>query len=122
MKAYEQLDAFRVCHELTMTAHRVLKGFEERDPELSAQLWSAVLVATSRIVRGTAMSNRRMFIACIDRTLGALSEVGYHLQMARALDLVSTQDEKELEGLRGRAVFYSGKLLLGLLDGTEGAS
>ena len=83
----------------------MIKEFEERDPELATQLWSAVLVATSRIVRGPAMSNRRMFVACIDRTLGALSEVGYHLQMARGLDFVSEADEKELEGLRGRAVF-----------------
>lgn len=121
MKAYEQLDAFRVCHELTMTAHRVLKTFEERDPELAAQLWCAVMVASSRIVRGTAMSNRRLYVASVDRTLGALSEVGYFLQLAKTLDLLSEQDDKVLEGLRGRAVFYSSKLLLSLIDGTEGA-
>lgn len=67
------------------------------------------------------MSNRRMFVACVDRTLGALSEFGYHLTMARAMDLVTDQEENELEGLRGRAVFYSSKLILSLIDGTEGA-
>ena len=122
MKAYEQLDAFRICHELTMNTHCVLKAIEERDPELAAQLWSAVLVATSRIVRGSAMSNPRLSVACLERTLGALSEVGYHLQVARTLDLVSEKQEQELEGLRGRAAFYSSKLLMSLMDGTEGAS
>ncbi|HEY6222473.1 MAG TPA: four helix bundle protein [Gemmatimonadales bacterium] len=121
MRAYEQLDAFQVCHELTIQAHGMLKGFEERDPELATQLWSAVLVATSRIARGAGMGNRRMFAACLDRTLGALAEVDYHLKMARVLDLVTEEAGQALESLRGRAVFYATKLLVSLMDGTEGA-
>ncbi len=119
MHPYEQLDAFRVCHDLTLRTHAVLKRIEEADPELSAQLWSAALIASSRIARGAGMGSRRMFAACLDRTLGALAELGYHLRMARALDLVTEKAEVELEGLRGRAVFYSTKLLTSLTDGTE---
>jgi hypothetical protein len=44
------------------------------------------------------------------------------LQVARTLDLVSEKQEQELESLRGRAAFYSSKLLMSLMDGTEGAS
>jgi hypothetical protein len=40
--------------------------------------------------------------------------------MARVLDLVTEETERELESLRGRAVFYTTKLLTGLLEGTEG--
>jgi len=122
MQAYEQLDAFRECDELALRTHRVLHQIEDLDPELAAQLWSAALIAASRIARGTGMGNRRMFVACIDRTLGALAEVGFHLKMARALDLVTEEIEQEIESQRGRAVFYSTKLLTDLMDGTEGAS
>jgi four helix bundle protein len=119
MQAYEQLDAFRVCHELTVRAYRAAEQIDERDPELAAQLWSAALIASGRIARGAGFGNRRMFAFCLDRTLGALSEVGYHLNLARALNLVKEETQRELESLRGRAVFYTTKLLTSLWEPGE---
>ncbi len=116
MLAYEQLDAFRVCHELALRAHRAAEQIDERDPELAAQLWTAALIASGRIARGAGFGSRRMLALCLDRSLGALAEVGYHLKMARALDLMTEETERELESLRGRAVFYTTKLLSGLWD------
>jgi len=55
-----------------------------------------------------------MFAACVDRTLGALSEISYHLEMARTLDLISKADHRELESLGGRALFYVMKLAMSL--------
>ena len=57
-----------------------------------------------------------MFVFCLERTLAALSELGYHLQMARTLDLVTEETVRELESLRGRAVFYTTKLLMSLIE------
>ena len=122
MQAYEQLDAFRVCHELAQRSYRVAEQLGERDPELAAQLWSAALVASSRIARGAAFRNRRMFGLCLDRTLGALSEVGYHVTVARTLKLMSETTATEIESLRGRAVFYTTKLLMGLHKDPEGGT
>jgi four helix bundle protein len=112
--AYEQLDAFRVCHELALRTYRVAEQLDERDPALAAELWSAALFASGRIARGAGFGSRRMFAFCLDRTLGALSELGYYLTMARTLDLVTEETVRELEGLRGRAVFYTTKLILSL--------
>jgi len=119
MLAYESLDAFRVCHDLTLRVYRTAEQIDERDPELAAQLWGAGLIASSRIARGAGCGNRRMFALCLDRTLGALAEMGYHLKMARTLDYLTEETERDLESLRGRAVFYTTKLLTGLWDGAE---
>ena len=122
MLAYEELDAFKVCHELALRTYREAERLNERDPELAAQLWSAALFASARIARGASFGRRRMFAFCLDRTLGALSELGFHLKMARTLDLVTEESARELEGLRGRAVFYTSKLILDLTEDPGEAS
>ncbi len=116
MPAYEELDAFKVCHELAIRTYRCAEQLDERDPELAAQLWSAALFASGRIARGAGFGSRRMFAFCLDRTLAALSELGYHLQMARTLDLVTEETVRQLKSLRGRAVFYTTKLLMSLIE------
>lgn len=114
MSSYEDLDAFKACHQLTLAVHRCNEKLEERDVEVAAQLWSAALVASSRIARGSGFRNRRMFAACVDRTLGALAELSSHLELALELDLISEEDHRELESLGGRALFYVMKLALSL--------
>ncbi len=117
MSSYEDLDAFKACHQLTLAVHRMSEQVEERDAELAGQLWAAGLIASSRIARGAGFRQRRMFAACVDRTLGALSEIAYHLEMARTMDLISEADHRELESLGGRALFYVMKLAMSLEPG-----
>ncbi len=114
MTSYEDLDAFKACHQLTLAVHRCAKDLEERDGEVAAQLWTAALIASSRIARGSGFRNRRMFAACVDRTLGALAELSFHLEVARELDLMTEEDHRELESLGGRALFYVMKLAASL--------
>jgi four helix bundle protein len=111
MVPYQELDAFKVSHELTLRVHVIVEQIGKRDAELAGQLWLAALFASGRIARGAAMGNRRMFAYCLDRTLGALSELGYHLNVARSLELLPEAAHREIEGLRGRATFYTTKLL-----------
>jgi four helix bundle protein len=117
MSSYEDLDAFKSCHQLTMAVHKVAEAFEAKDPELSVQLWSAALCASTRIARGSGSRNRKMFWACVDRSVSALSEIAYHLQMAYTLGLISKEDHQNLESLRGRASFYCIKLVVELASG-----
>ena len=116
MQPYQDLDAFKVCHELTLAIYRVVEGLRERDPELAGQLWQAALVPSSRIARGTAFENRRMFALCLNRSLSALSEIGHYLSLADGLGLIDQEAGKQLEGLRARANFYVSKLLFSLLE------
>jgi four helix bundle protein len=108
---YDDLDAFRICHELTLQVHAVVKRIDEQDPDLAGELWLAALRAPSRIARGAGCGNRRMFAQCLNRALGALAEMGYHLDLAQPMGLVSDEERRTLEGLRGRAIFYTLKLL-----------
>lgn len=114
MTSYQDLDAFKACHALTLAVHRVTEKFAERDGELAGQLWASALIASSRIARGSGFRHRRMFAVCADRTLGALAEISYHLEIAWAMDLVSAEDRQELESLGGRALFYVMKLAMSL--------
>jgi four helix bundle protein len=114
MSTFEDLDAFKACHQLTLAVHRITETLETRDAELAGQLWTASLVASSRIARGSGFRHRRMFALCVDRTLAALAEISYHLEMARTMDLITEEDHRELESLGGRAVFYSMKLAMSL--------
>ena len=115
---YEELDAFKACHQLTLAVHRVVETLEERDAALAAQLWAAALCASSRIARGSGFRNRRMFAACVDRTLAALAEISFYLEVGCAMDLISKDDRQELESLGGRALFYSMKLVTSLAGGS----
>ncbi|OLD73789.1 MAG: hypothetical protein AUF61_00780 [Chloroflexi bacterium 13_1_20CM_66_33] len=118
MSAYEDLDAFKACHQLTLAVHRLVETLEERDGTLAAQLWAAALCASSRIARGAGFRNRRMFAACADRTLAALSEISFYLDVGCAMDLISKEERQELESLGGRALFYSMKLVTSLAGGS----
>lgn len=111
MRSFEQLDAFKVSHELTLAVHRIMDQVQARDAELAGQLWNAALIATGRIARGAGCGNRRMFTLCLNRSLGALDEINYLLQLARLMDLLTDETHRELESLRGRANFYVMKLV-----------
>jgi four helix bundle protein len=119
MLPFEDLDAFKACHKVTLKVHGILEPLSANDPEIAAQLWAAALRAPARIARGTAFSNRRRFALCVDRALACLSEVGYQLSMVHALSLIPEEEHRELESLRGRAVFYTTKLLMTLISGED---
>ena len=119
MPQYQDLDAFKVAHELTLQVHRVVEGLRERDPELAGQLWQTALTASSRIARGSAFSSRKYFGYSLNRSISALGEMEYYLNLADGLGLIDQETGKQLEGLRARANFYVSKLLFSLLEPPE---
>jgi four helix bundle protein len=114
MASYRDLDAFKACHQLTLAVHGVVRDVDDGDPDLASQLWTAALIAPSRLARGAGCRSRRLFAACVDRTLGALSEIGHHLDVAHELELIGDRERGEIETLRGRARFYVAKLAMSL--------
>src|SRR2546429_3691185 len=92
VSAYEDLDAFKACHQLTLAVHRLAEKLEKRDATLGGHLWAAALCASSRIARGSGFRNRRMFAACGGRPLPALSEISYLPDHANAMGLISKEE------------------------------
>jgi len=111
MASYEDLDAFKACQELMLALHKVVEALEEFDSELSAELWSAALVAPSRLARGSGFRNRKMFWFSADRSFAALTEISYYLNVCDGLGVITKEEHQRLESLRGRAAFYTMKLV-----------
>src|SRR6266550_2705108 len=88
MASFEDLDAFKACQELTLALYKVVEVLEDFDSELSAELWSAALVAPSRLARGSGFRNRKMFWVSADRSFSALSEISYYLNLCDGLGLI----------------------------------
>jgi len=108
---YRDLDAYKVCQELTLAIHKVCDALQDRDPQMAAQLWQAALTATSRIARASAFSSRPRFAYSLNSSLAALSQIEYCLNLCDGFGLVDRNTCKQLEGLRGRANFYVTKLI-----------
>src|SRR5205814_9817681 len=89
----------------------------ERAGTLRGDMWAAALWVSSRIAGGSGFRNRRMFAACVDRSLSALSEISYYLDMGYAMGLIAKDEHQEIESLGGRALFYSMKLVMSLAGG-----
>lgn len=119
MRKYQELDAWKVCHQLTLEVHAVADGLRERDVELASEIWHAALITSSRIARGSAFPQRTHFCFWLNRSLGALIELEYYLNLADGLGLIEPETVRRLEDLRARANFYVTKLIFSLIEPPE---
>lgn len=111
MQAYEKLDAWKVCHELTLGVYEATKAMLDTEPEIAHQLRLAALLAPAKLARGTGTGNRLMFRECAGMSAGHLSEVSYYLNIAHVMGSLSDGTHQRLDALRGRALFYLWKHL-----------
>ena len=112
MTLYERLDCWKACHALTICVYEATKPLLERDPEIAERLRLAALLAACKLARGAGTGNSAMMRQCAELAAGHLSEVGYQLKLALALNLISPETRQSLDALRGRASFYLWKELL----------
>jgi len=111
MKAYEELDAWKVCHELTLGVYEATKPMLDPEPDIAHQLRLAALLAAAKLARGVGTGNRVMFRECAGMAAGHLSEVSYYLNTTHVMGLVCDATHQRLDALRGRALFYLWKHL-----------
>jgi four helix bundle protein len=111
MMGYEKLDAWKVCHELTLGVYEATKPLVESEPGIAHQLRLAALLAAAKLARGAGTGSKIMFRQCAEMAAGHLSEVRYYLNIAHVMGLVSECVRGKLDALRGRANFYIWKQL-----------
>lgn len=111
MISYERLDAWKVCHELTLGVYEATKPLLDPEPDIAHQLRLAALLSAAKLARGAGTGSRIMFRQCAEMSVGHLSEVRYYLSVAHVMGLISETTRRKLDALRGRASFYIWKHL-----------
>jgi len=108
---YEELHAWRECHELALAVYRVTKRYpvDERYG-LTSQTRRAAFSAAVNIVEGSARRSRREFLRFLDIALSSLTEVGYALRFAQEAGLIPAEERDELSDRQSRARFLTWQL------------
>src|SRR5438270_13966532 len=108
---YEELHAWRECHELALAVYRATKDFPaEEQYGLTSQTRRAAFSAAVNIVEGSARRGRKEFRRFLDIALSSLAEVGYALRFAHEAGILSEEDWSGLRDLQSRARFLTWQL------------
>jgi four helix bundle protein len=105
---YEQLHAWRECHELALDVYSATKSFPSDERYgLTSQIRRAAFSAPVNIVEGSSRRSRKEFRRFLDISLSSLSEVGYALRFAHEAGLLDEAMWEELSDRQNRARFLT---------------
>jgi len=89
MLAFERLEAWRACHRLVLDVYSVTRDWPPAERYgLTAQVRRAAVSAASNIAEGSAKRGKAEFRRYLDISVGSLSELAYHLLLARDLAIL----------------------------------
>ncbi len=92
MKSVEELDVFKLAHELTLEVYRVTAEFpKEESFGLVTQMRRAASSVGMNLVEGSMRLNRREFRQFVGISRGSAAEVSYQLLLARDLRYISKE-------------------------------
>jgi len=97
MKSVEQLDVFKLAHELTLRVYKVTFGFPREETfALASQMRRAASSIGMNLVEGSMRLNKREYRQFVGIARGSGAEVSYQLLLARDLGYISKEDYDEL--------------------------
>ncbi len=111
---FEKNDAWKSCHALAVAVFTDTKDCALDDAVIDRLRWTA-LRSAARLAFGVGTGNRRMFRNATSSSAGYLSEFAYYLGMAEVTDAIPLKTRQRWDALRGRASFYTWRLLDELL-------
>ena len=86
MKSVEELDVFKLAHELTLKVYKVTVKFpKEENFNLVSQMRRAASSVGMNLVEGSMRLNSREFRQFVGIARGSAAEVSYQLRLARDL-------------------------------------
>jgi four helix bundle protein len=104
MHPFERLDAWRACHQLTLSIYVATRDWPRTEQYgLTSQLRRAAASAATNIAEGGAKRGRAEFRRFLDIANGSLSEVAYLLMLARDIGILSRDDWERMDSVRAPA-------------------
>lgn len=99
LKSVEELDVFKLAHELTLKIYRLTREFpKEEIYGLVSQMRRAAGSVGSNLVEGSMRLNSREFRHFVGVARGSAAEVNYQLLLAKDLGYISKKAYDELRG------------------------
>ncbi len=112
MRAFEKSDGWKLCYDLTIATYEATEKRLEQEPnEILERLNYCALRAVGRIAYGNGSGDRRMLSHAVFQALSWLFEYREDLEVAVDRRLIERAAAEKLDSLRGRATFYTHKLL-----------
>jgi four helix bundle protein len=97
MKSVEQLDVFKLAHELALKVYKITITFpKEESFNLVAQMRRAATSVGMNLVEGSMRLNSREFRQFVGIARGSAAEVSYQLLLAKDLGYISKKTYDEL--------------------------
>jgi four helix bundle protein len=98
---YKKLAVASKAHNLTLNLYRVTESFPRTEIfGLTSQIRRASSSINANLAEGSARGTDRDFLRFVRIALGSVSELEYHLVLARDLNFVSDEDFRRLEKQR----------------------
>ena len=92
MKSAEELDVFKLAHQLTLKVYNTTADFPKQESfGLIAQMRRAATSVGMNLVEGSMRLNRREFRQFVGIARGSAAEVGYQLLLAKDLGYISAK-------------------------------
>ena len=96
MRPFQELEVWRVSHQVALAVYRATTGFPvEEQYGLQSQIRRAASSVPANIAEGSALSNDR-FRHHLRIALGSATELEYHLLLSRELGYLDAQAQAEL--------------------------
>lgn len=104
MFAFEKLDAWHRCHELTLEVYRVTRSWPKHEQfGLISQIRRCAVSAEADIAEGSAKRTAPEFRRYLDISLGSHAEIACLVRIASDLGYVSRSELEGLEQFRTKA-------------------
>jgi four helix bundle protein len=111
MSDFKKLIVFRKAHELTLELYRATETFPRTEVfGLTSQIKRAASSINANLAEGCARGSDRELLRFINIAIGSVSELEYHLMLARDLGFISSEVFLKAEGMRREV----GSMLSGL--------
>jgi four helix bundle protein len=92
MKSVEQLDVFKLAHELTLSVYKITFKFPQEETfALASQMRRAASSVGMNLVEGSMRLNKRDFRRFVGIARGSAAEVSYQLLLAKDLGYISKE-------------------------------